>query len=405
MSTLKDCPMASNGSTPKMVFKKPSALTQLRLLQRPLDFSLNSPMALTGRSPLSTLMETSPASPSFVVPDSPMSVSSPSTPTPLKPLVLNTSPSTPKSSTRGPIMKKQALTASDRGHKKVEGEAAAGAKTNCEGSFLKRRKGMRGEKRSISMEDVEDSPISSKRREYRPTRPGLPVLQRSFSEANAASIRQACERLDEPNTTADRTRTLSLPVMLKGKKHTDLDTIDCHTLARLMRGEFADKVESYRIIDARYTYEFEGGHIRGAENFGAWEEQTFFDEFLPSHLVPLPSGSHQNNKDQDKRQILIFHCEFSSQRGPKLYRELRQRDRIANAESYPCLHYPEVYLLHNGYKEFFYNYKELCEPQAYLEMVHPAYIEQELKFRKKSKSWTGGTGGTTIKKGALTRLF
>lgn len=53
----------------------------------------------------------------------------------------------------------------------------------------------------------------------------------------------------------------------------------------------------------------------------------------------------------DRRVILVFHCEFSSERGPRMCRFVRQRDRDVN--DYPRLHYPELYVLKDGYKDFF----------------------------------------------------
>lgn len=76
-------------------------------------------------------------------------------------------------------------------------------------------------------------------------------------------------------------------------------------------------------------------------------------------------------------------------------RELRKRDRCLNKDSYPALYYPEIYLLHNGYKEFFEQYPELCEPRAYLPMADPNFIQEEKMFRKKSKTWAAGTAGVT----------
>lgn len=53
----------------------------------------------------------------------------------------------------------------------------------------------------------------------------------------------------------------------------------------------------------------------------------------------------------EKRIVIIFHCEFSSERGPRMCRFVRERDRAMN--DYPKLHYPELYVLKGGYKDFF----------------------------------------------------
>jgi M-phase inducer phosphatase 2 len=93
---------------------------------------------------------------------------------------------------------------------------------------------------------------------------------------------------------------------------------------------FYDQVASYRIIDARYVYEYKGGHIRGAENFGKWNEEAFMKEFLPDTLGPKELTDFSKTKEDSsnsfsaKRHILIFHCEFSSVRGPTLLRRLRK---------------------------------------------------------------------------------
>jgi hypothetical protein len=58
-------------------------------------------------------------------------------------------------------------------------------------------------------------------------------------------------------------------------------------------------------------------------------------------------------QDPSKRIVLVFHCEFSSERGPKMSRFLRKSDRQANKDCYPHLFYPEIYLLDGGYKVYF----------------------------------------------------
>ena len=291
----------------------------------------------------------------------------------------------------------------------------------------------------------------------------VPAFCRSFSET-AATMRQkmqimnACQRADSmTNLTADFSREVALPTMIAGTKHQDLPSIDCHTLAQVLEGEYAHKIDCVRIVDARYKYEYDGGHIRGAENWGHWDEEVFWAEFLPPGTGPkrkrnqrprslereggddaaedsanfdeedveMPSegnspsasagaGAGALNKSGDevkeypnraKREIIIFHCEFSSARGPALMRDLRSRDREVNKPTYPSLYHPETYLLHEGYKVFWENYPDLCTPRAYQPMKDPKFSAEEKSFRKKSKTWASGAGGTVARTGAAPRML
>ncbi|NXS57416.1 MPIP2 phosphatase, partial [Brachypteracias leptosomus] len=87
--------------------------------------------------------------------------------------------------------------------------------------------------------------------------------------------------------------------------------------------------------------------------------------------------------DATKRVIVIFHCEFSSERGPRMCRFVREKDRACN--EYPQLHYPELYVLKGGYREFFPQYQSHCEPQDYRPMHHEDFKEDLRKFRLKSR--------------------
>ena len=53
------------------------------------------------------------------------------------------------------------------------------------------------------------------------------------------------------------------------------------------------------------------------------------------------------------KKMLVFHCEFSKCRGPKLYNLLRSFDREINFKNYPKLSYPQIFLLEGGYSEFY----------------------------------------------------
>jgi hypothetical protein len=167
----------------------------------------------------------------------------------------------------------------------------------------------------------------------------------------------------------DMSRTHTLPILNKSK-HNDLASITPETLSDVLKGKY--DIE-YLIVDARYPYEFEGGHIQNAEN-GYLRENLFqklFENFVPT----------------TKQRVLIFHCEFSSERGPKLMRDLREMDRSINKHSYPSLYYPEIYLLEGGYKDFFNQFDQFCLPKSYLPMLHDNHRNDMKFFRKKSKTW------------------
>lgn len=170
---------------------------------------------------------------------------------------------------------------------------------------------------------------------------------------------------------ADGSRTYSLPT-IQGK-HQDLKSISPQTLADVVEGHYDDTIDSFRIIDCRYPYEFEGGHVRGAENM-----------YLHETILTLLQNP------TTEKQVLIFHCEFSSERGPKMLRFLRSKDRELNKENYPALNFPEVYLLDGGYKAFFGEIPELCDPISYRPMLHSDHSTDLRHFRAKSKSWTAG---------------
>ncbi|KAL3864434.1 hypothetical protein ACJMK2_006118 [Sinanodonta woodiana] len=186
------------------------------------------------------------------------------------------------------------------------------------------------------------------------------------------SVIDAVDRLsNEPGLIADGSRSYCLPTV--PGKHRDLTSISCHTMAALVRGNYSDDIGKVTIIDCRYPYEYNGGHIKGAVNI-------YLREGIRKLLsLPRDQSAHKNH-------IIVFHCEFSSERGPKMYRFLRSEDRELHKENYPQLSYPEVYLLDSGYKAFFESYKELCEPDNYTPMLNNDNAEDLRHFRVASKS-------------------
>lgn len=143
-----------------------------------------------------------------------------------------------------------------------------------------------------------------------PQQPKRPILRKSVSMNDAAIIMSALSRsTEEKNLIGDFSKTFCLPLI--DGRHTDLKSISAQTMRRLLQGDFDDSVASYKVIDCRYPYEFEGGHIKGALNL--WTQEQIIEE-----LVNKKTETPAVTADGQKRNILIFHCEFSSERGPKL---------------------------------------------------------------------------------------
>ncbi|NWI97500.1 MPIP1 phosphatase, partial [Pitta sordida] len=158
-------------------------------------------------------------------------------------------------------------------------------------------------------------------------------------------------------------------------KHQDLKYIDSEMIVSVLTGKFESSIKQCVIIDCRYPYEYEGGHIKGAINL-------HMEEDVENYLLKKPIQPSEN-----KRVIVVFHCEFSSERGPRMCRFVREQDRLSN--EYPNLHYPELYVLKGGYKDFFSRCRSFCEPQSYRPMHHKDFKEDLKRFRTKSRTWAG----------------
>ncbi|XP_034948106.1 M-phase inducer phosphatase-like isoform X2 [Chelonus insularis] len=234
-------------------------------------------------------------------------------------------------------------------------------------------------KKSSSLREFQETPVEEHKSSF----------PKYHSEPEAhAHIKSAIHR---STTDSDLTGDFSKPCILPLAEghHEDLKSISTDTLAALIRGEFKDSVDSFKIVDCRYPYEFEAGHIKGAINLYT---RDLIEEYLMNPITHTP----EIQPDTNKRRILVFHCEFSWERGPNLSRYLRNIDRKLNKEHYPALHYPEIYLLHGGYQQFYRAQKELCTPQGYRSMTHPDHEADLRKFRSKSKSWQGEKSRTSL---------
>jgi M-phase inducer tyrosine phosphatase len=152
-----------------------------------------------------------------------------------------------------------------------------------------------------------------------------------------------------------------------------LPRISKETMVSVLDGTFNHLYEKLVIIDCRFEYEFNGGHIDGAVNFNDKEQ-------LCSQLFDVEPTS---------KALLVFHCEYSAHRAPLMAKFIRNKDRSVNADRYPALTYPEAYILDGGYSTFFKDYRSRCYPQNYVEMdakEHTLDCERGLgKVKQRSK--------------------
>ncbi|VDN50174.1 unnamed protein product [Dracunculus medinensis] len=159
-------------------------------------------------------------------------------------------------------------------------------------------------------------------------------------------------------------------------------------LMKLTADEFTNK---YALIDCRYPFEYNGGHIKLAVNI--YDRKKLVDYFYPNDALRFIEIS---------RKIPIFYCEYSKIRGPNMAYALRAEDRIRNKLNYPMVDYLEMYILDRGYKNFYeinqrIN-KDCCEPDAYIPMNDPRFISDLMNYDLHRSKSTSGTKSKSMKK-------
>ncbi len=191
-------------------------------------------------------------------------------------------------------------------------------------------------------------------------------------------------RFGDQNTDADSTNNTSdchwsdlqqeyVPTLscVKNLKNPDLYHITPEVLLEMVKTG-----RSYLIVDCRYDYEFQGGHIPGAINIRSPQmlERVFFTnrhmlqnaaylQALKENFDQVVDEVHnfefyKNQYPEDSEvPVIIFHCEFSQKRGPRALRALRNMDREINHTKWPFVFYNEVYILDGGYKNFHGQFK------------------------------------------------
>jgi M-phase inducer tyrosine phosphatase len=112
----------------------------------------------------------------------------------------------------------------------------------------------------------------------------------------------------------------------------------------MLKGEYDGYMSNLYVVDCRYDYEFQYGHVRGALHANCPEELR--DLFFSSI---------------DKQSYVVFHCELSCDRGPKMAEMLREMDRTVNSVRNRGLYYRNVFVMDGGYREFHRRFPKECE--------------------------------------------
>lgn len=151
----------------------------------------------------------------------------------------------------------------------------------------------------------------------------------------------------------EQEHTLKLPHFTPDNDADGLPRITQDTMADILDTKYNSTYDRVVIIDCRFEYEYNGGHIESAVNFN--DKQLLADQLFADGTTP-------------SNTLLVFHCEYSVHRAPLTAKFVRSHDRNVNMENYPRLTFPEMYILDGGYSRFYSEHQEKCYPQNYVEM-------------------------------------
>ena len=84
---------------------------------------------------------------------------------------------------------------------------------------------------------------------------------------------------------------------------------------------------------------------------------------------------------KERIPVFVLHCEFSSKRGPKFFRQIRNLDRSMNV--YPQLNFSQLFILKGGFESFYRQSPQLCLGEdQYRPMILPEYRDDLHKADK-----------------------
>lgn len=194
--------------------------------------------------------------------------------------------------------------------------------------------------------------------------------------ARVAAVTVTSNRNSSPIILPDSSNDCKFEFKTFAVKEDPFRRIERETVCDVLDGRYDHIYDDHVIIDCRFEYEYKGGHIKGAINVN--DGDLLEKQFLNSSML-----------SKNQKLLLIFHCEYSAHRGPRMAMHLRNRDRNVNMNRYPELYYPDIVILQGGYSHFFKQYYDRCTPQNYVGMndsSHKRTCEREMnKFRRTMK--------------------
>ncbi|KAI1719336.1 rhodanese-like domain-containing protein [Ditylenchus destructor] len=209
-----------------------------------------------------------------------------------------------------------------------------------------------------------------------PARSLLRVHSSSLLESSASREHAANQSSPDPLEHYSL-RTVERPQIAHGAFRSISAATLCQLLGSMTGEQFLKK---FFLVDCRYPYEYNGGHIRHAVNI-----------FDPSQIGDVFYPTEDDKFLEMNAKIPIFYCEFSQKRGPCMALELRRLDRARNEGQYPFVNYKEIYLLDQGYKQFYDDkHIEFCDPRNYIPMFHASH-QADLKLYRYHKRSVYGT--------------
>lgn len=153
----------------------------------------------------------------------------------------------------------------------------------------------------------QSNPLQRPRKQFRRSLSMFEKPQDVMKEARIGLEANALDSIMDIDDTPD----LQLPHEYKDQE--SIPRITKETMVDILDGKYQHCYEQSLIVDCRFEYEFEGGHIDGAVNYNNKEE-------MAKKLFERPVVG---------KTLIIFHCEYSVQRAPDVYVEPLHFRRIS----------------------------------------------------------------------------